>query len=427
MTEEEKLALIDRVGSETAKAIEDKFNEAQKIKDAKNALENKATKEEIEKINVELKKVLDEANALIAKQANEFNTIIKLQGEEIGKLKVEKSAPTENTTFRKALFKALEAKKAEIKEAIAGNQRIPLTFEVKVAVDYANATSGQLDGITAVDTGIISGIRRREEKYLQSVSVGSIAGNRAIWLEETDEQGDPIIPVLEGATKIKLSTVWIDNSAPVQKIAVFGKVSTEMMEDLPQLMSYIETSLLKRLMIAKENQLLVGSGVSPNLFGAKTLATTFSAGANADAIVGANEFDVLDAIALQVEIANGVPNAVYIHPATWAKMKAIKDTTLSPIWRLYVDPKTGLVNYAGMNIFTSTGVPAGEFIGGDMEVLHVLFRSGITVQIGLDGSDFTENKKTIVIEQRMVQFAGVNDKPCIIKGVFGTAIAALQV
>lgn len=174
-----------------------------------------------------------------------------------------------------------------------------------------------------------------------------------------------------------------------------------------------------------ETELFTGLGTGNTISGAKTLATTFSAGANALAINNANEFDVLDALALQVEVAFGTANAVYIHPSTWSLMKGLKDSTNRPIWKDYVN-ENGVVNYAGMNIFTSTAVTAGEFIGGDMEVLHVLFRDALTVQIGLDGNDFTNNVKTIIVEQRLVQFASANDTPCLVKGVFATAKAALE-
>jgi HK97 family phage major capsid protein len=291
--------------------------------------------------------------------------------------------------------------------------------------DGTTIGSGDTQVSLTSNTGVISPIRRREEKYLQSVSVGTINGARALWIEETDEQGTPIF-VAEGASKVQLSSLWVEKTAPVQKIAVYGKVTTELMADLPQLMSYIQSSLMKRLSVKLETELFTGAGTGNTIFGAKTLATAFSAGANANNIEGANEFDVLDALALQVEVANGMANAVYINPSTWAKMKSLKDSTNAPIWKDYVNPTTGIVNYNGLNVFTSTAVPAGEFIGGDMEVLNVLYRDSLTIQIGLDGNDFTNNVKTIVVEQRLVQFASANDTPCLVKGDFATAISALE-
>jgi hypothetical protein len=81
---------------------------------------------------------------------------------------------------------------------------------------------------------------------------------------------------------------------------------------------------------------------------------------------------------------------------------------------------------AGMKVYSTPAVTAGEFIGGDMKALHVLFREQINIQIGLDGNDFTNNLKTMIVESRLVQFASANETPLLIKGDFATAIAALN-
>jgi hypothetical protein len=79
-----------------------------------------------------------------------------------------------------------------------------------------------------------------------------------------------------------------------------------------------------------------------------------------------------------------------------------------------------------MKVISTTAVTAGEFIGGDTSVANVLFREGLSIQIGMDGNDFTNNKKTILVEQRLVQFVSANDTPVLVKGVFATAKAALE-
>lgn len=433
MEQKEFDALVAKVGEEAAKVIKAKVEEAQKALDAKiEALSKEGvTKSELKKNEDALKLAIEEANKATY---DAFNGILKTQGEAIGELKLQIKADKngKHVSFNQALEDAFAnedvAKQLQSIKDNGGKQSGPLLITIeKAAVDLTTGNTigaGVTYASLLSNTGIISPIRRREEKYLQAVSVGTIAGNRALWIEETDEQGTPVF-IAEGAAKVQLSSLWVEKTAPVQKIGVYGKVTTELMDDLPQLISYIKSSLMKRLSVVVENNLLVGPGTGNTLFGAKTLATTFSAGANALAIDQANEFDVLDAIALQVEVANGIPNAVFIHPATWAKMKGLKDTTNRPVWKDYIEPN-GSVVYAGMTIITSTAVTAGEFIGGDMEVLHVLYREQMSIQIGLDGNDFTNNKKTILVEQRLVQFASANDTPVIVKGVFATAKAALE-
>jgi hypothetical protein len=45
----------------------------------------------------------------------------------------------------------------------------------------------------------------------------------------------------------------------------------------------------------------------------------------------------------------------------------------------------------------------------------------MTMQIGLDGNDFTNNVKTILVEQRLVQFVSANDTQVLVKGTFAVA------
>jgi HK97 family phage major capsid protein len=424
MKKEDFDALVAKFGEETAILIKKSQEEAQIKLDAAiaAALKDKANKEDVTAL----------ATAAAKEASDTLMAILKTQGEAIGELKLQiksHNAEGKRLSLKAAVTAAVEEKKEEFEAILKGKQDKPFIITIeKDAVNMTEATtigSGSTQISLTQNTGIISPIRRREEKYLQAVSVGSITNARALWIEEQDEQGAPIF-IAEAAGKIQLSSIWVEKTQAVKKIGVFGKVSTELMADLPQLISYIKNSLMKRLSVKVESQLLVGDNTGNNLNGAKTLATAFSAGDNAALIEDPNEFDVLSAVALQAEVANGIANAVFIHPSTWAKMKAIKDEQGRPLWKDYVEAdKTVVID--GLTIIKTTAVPAGEFIGGDMTVLNVLYREDLAIQIGLDGSDFTNNLKTILVESRLVQFASANDTPVIVKGDFATAIAALDV
>ena len=90
----------------------------------------------------------------------------------------------------------------------------------------------------------------------------------------------------------------------------------------------------------------------------------------------------------------------------------------------YVTP-SGELNYSGMRIIETLAVSEGDFVGGETSVVNVLNRSGLQMQIGLDGNDLTQNKQTLVLEKRMVQFVSANDANVLIKGDFATAKTAL--
>jgi HK97 family phage major capsid protein len=200
------------------------------------------------------------------------------------------------------------------------------------------------------------------------------------------------------------------------------------MDDLPQLMSYIQNNLMKRADIVTENGLFSGPGTGDDLKGLDEYATAFTG--SGMAVSNANEFDVLISAILQVKKAFGVPTGFFVNESFLAKMITTKST-----YGEYTEPLAFLgrdnegyttlqgVRLIGTNALDSLGI---DFIGGDLSVVNVLFRQGMRVQIGLDGNDFINNKKTILLEQRLVQFVSANDTQTIIKGDFATAKALLE-
>lgn len=305
-----------------------------------------------------------------------------------------------------------------------GKQTAPINVKVAVVMGEDNTIGAGTTQYTLTEnTGIISPIRKRELRYMANVSVGRISTQRALWIEELDEQGTPIF-IGEGDGKTQLSVRYEEQTKTVKKIAVYGKVTTELMADLPQLIAYIQNNLMRRMDIVVENQLFGGNDTGDNLAGLDQYATAFSAGALAGTIPSANELDVLEAVALQVQIAFGSSNAIFVHPSTMSAIRLLKDVDGRPIWKDYITTNGEFV-VSGQRIIETTAVTAGNFIGGDMTVVNVLIREELGIQIGLDGNDFTENKKTMLLEKRLVQFVSANDTQVLVQGDSTTAKAAL--
>lgn len=382
----------------------------------------------------ELKTISDSIEEL---KKGDLSVAIKAEVERLaGVVKAMSEAPKDSVakgyaTIKDALYAALSEPtiKAEIDSMVAsgGKQKAPLKVVVKTvgAMSVASTIGAGSTQVTITeDTGIISTIRRRELTYLAEVSVGRIGSNRALWIEETDEEGTPIF-IAEGAAKTQLDVQYVEQTKTVKKIAVYGKVTTELMADIPQLINYIQNNLMRRMDIVIENDLFNGSGAGDNIAGLYTFDTAFTGGALAGTISDANELDVIEATALQVKTAFGQPGALFIHPSTMAAIRLIKDSTGRPVWKDYVTI-TGEMIVSGLKIVETTAVTAGNFIGGDTKVVNVLIREDLGIQIGLDGNDFTENKKTMLLEKRLVQFVSANDVPLIISGDFASAIVLLQ-
>lgn len=413
----------------------------EQLEQLKAKLEEAATAKAKAEIETQMKSVNEKLEAIEKAQKEAGNDRAKLEDMDtrlksidahLAEQKKFSEKKAEAKTFTEALNDAIAEKSAEIKTILdnGGKQSGPLVLNVKAAVDMTAA--GNFDAVGSAshvnlthNTGIISTIRQRVLTYLSNVSVGSISPSRpyAMWVEELDEQGTPIF-IGEGDPKTQLSVRYEEREKKAKKIGVYGKVTTEMLRYTPQLISYIQNNLLKRMDITTEDQLFAGDDTGDNLKGIKGYATAFAAGSLANTIADANDFDVIEAIALQVILAKGSPNAVFVHPGVVSRMKLSKGTDGH-----YVMPPFAAVNgtsVSGLKVIPTTGLAADEFVGGDMSVVNVQFTDNASIQIGLDGNDFTNNKKTILVEQELVQYVSANDTACLVKGTFAAAKALLD-
>lgn len=373
------------------------------------ANKNNATKEELE--------ALTSKQALVVKE-------LELLGARIMKMS-EPSANKNPMSFGETLKNALTEKKDELLKL--ANGEISAT---KAVVNITDATTVDAAGSAShytltTNTGIISKIRARIMRYLSNVSVGQIGGNRAMWMEEVDEQGTPIF-IAEAATKTKVSVRYEEREKKAKKIGVHAKVSTELLRNLPQLVSYIQNNLMKRVDIVTENQLFGGDDTGNNLAGLTEYATAFTGGSLAGTLATPTASDVFRAVALQVTEAFGIPTALFVSPGVLATLDVEKDSNGQ-----YLLPPFRSANgnqIAGMTLIETSGLPAGvDFIGGDLSVINVSFTDQMSVQMDMSGTDFVDNLRTILVEQELVQWVSANDTQVLVQGDVATAITALTV
>jgi len=179
-----------------------------------------------------------------------------------------------------------------------------------------------------------------------------------------------------------------------------------------------------------ENQAYQGNGTAPNMNGARTVATAFSAVApfGAASVDNANEADVLVAAMNLIEAADQDPaNAVLMHPSDVNILKTIKVSTTD---KRYVDRLMNIgssVSIDGVPIVKSTMVTQGQYLVGHFPNILVLDHESMEIQMGLDSDDFTKNMRTIIAEWRGLTIVKTNKRASLIKGVFAADITAIAV
>jgi len=282
-------------------------------------------------------------------------------------------------SFEDHFAKAYAPAQKKIEEwRASGHLKAPITFEfdskavgtITLASTINNvASSGQVT--ISEFTGIVSPIRQRLLTYLSNVSRGSIGTQFAVWVEEYDQEGVPVF-IGEGVAKTAIDTQYKEQRAKVNKIGVHMKVTTELLEDAAYLMSYIQSSGVKRVEVAIENQLFTGNGTDPQLIGLLSKSTTFTGGSMSGKVEAASNWDVIHGIIAQVRAANGVVNGIFVETGQFHVMLSVKDSQNRYILPAGVSfDAQGNLNAWGVRIIPTNALTgtAADFVGGDLSVV----------------------------------------------------------
>jgi hypothetical protein len=164
------------------------------------------------------------------------------------------------------------------------------------------------------------------------------------------------------------------------------------------------------------------------LTGIISLATTWAAGTFALTVDNANNVDSLVVGLNQVKLAYQSTNnlAIIMHPSDVTALKLIKvsSTDKNYVMRLAEVGSTMILD--GYPIIETTQITAGTFLIVDFGKMLLAQKSGMSVQVGLNGNDLINNTRTIVAEWRGQLIIENNDRTGIIKGTFATTNAALE-
>jgi HK97 family phage major capsid protein len=191
----------------------------------------------------------------------------------------------------------------------------------------------------------------------------------------------------EGGLKPESSIVFGETSEPVRKISTFLPVSTEMLEDAPQIQSYLNQRLTMFVKQVEEQQLLLGNGTAPNLQGfvaSGRAIGTFTRNAGTT-----NELAIFKA-------ANGTrgssflnPDTIIVHPSNWQPIRAGTDASGQyygggPFsYGPYGSQTSTSANYLmqpdnlwGMRVLVTSAITVGTALVGAFGSGAALFRKG---------------------------------------------------
>ena len=224
--------------------------------------------------------------------------------------------------------------------------------------------------------------------------------------------------VAEGSTMAESSITFTLETATVQSIAHFIKISRQLAADGPALAAYIDTRMRHGVNLRVENQLYAGNGSSPNLSGLNKSGNYTAHGYTAAALTAlglspTNRIDLIGKVIGDCWAADYPANAILLNPSDWWTLRLTKDSQgryLLGDPGEVVDPML-----FGVPVVQSNAVTADTFQIGAYDMAATKYdREAVTVDMSdSDGDNFVKQLVTLRATRRL---ALAVERPASIRG-----------
>lgn len=269
------------------------------------------------------------------------------------------------------------------------------------------------DGFMAVQSvaTIAPGQYQRRRAFLRDLLSVVPTGLHAVrYLRETNqvtnETGAQM--VAEGSAKPEVTAQFEEYTAIAETIAAWIPVTNQIVRDAPTLMGYINTRLEYMLMIREEQQILAGTGTSPQLQGLDTLSGTQSQAIVTGGGTGvAGDYPATIGAAIgKIENVDGDADGVATNPLDyWAATAKRHANQFDNGFGSGSPGSPGSITW-GLPAVRSRAVDSGKAFVGAWRLGGTLHdREGVTVKVGDQHSDYMIRNLSVVLLEKAVALA----------------------
>lgn len=311
----------------------------------------------------------------------------------------------------------------ELKAFLGGSRKGTVSIAVKAIISAlttdANGSAGDLIVPQRVD-GIITPPQRRMT-IRDLLTPGETGVNAIQYVKETGFTNNAAtVSETSGATKPQSEIKFDIVTTAVTTIAHWVLATRQILDDVPQLRSYIDGRLRYGLEYVEEGQLLNGGGTGTDLNGIYTQATAYAPPITLP--VGVTKIDVIRLAILQAFLAELPSTGVVMHPSDWATIELVKDTTGRHIVGNPVNG--GPASLWRLPVVETPAMTIDKFLTGAFKLGAQIFdREEANVEISTEDSDnFRKNLVTVRAEERLA--LAVYRPEAFVKGDFSDAITA---
>lgn len=262
----------------------------------------------------------------------------------------------------------------------------------------------------AIRTGTVVPAALRPVQVLDLIPQGTTSQAAVVYMEETTATNSAA-ETAEAAAYPESALALTERTSNVRKIPTFLPVTDEQLEDVPQVMGYINGRLVFFLRQRLDSQVINGDGNAPNLRGLLNVVGIQTQAKGTDPGP-----DAIYKAMVKVRITGrAMPSGVVLHPTDWQNIRLLRTAEGVYIWG---NPsEAGPERIWGLPVAQCDALSAGTGIVADfVNFTELDFRHNVDVQVGYVNDDFSKGKKSIRADVRV---AFVVYRPAAIATVTG--------
>jgi hypothetical protein len=364
--------------------------------------DTKAKVEAIQGKNKELNDLNDELQKL--RSLDESRKALAGMDTTIGK----QSGPIEGKTEDKPVLKSLSAAFMETKARENKNVdfevpglNLKTLMEASAGWDPDNPRSGR----TVLTAEQALGV-------LDFIPLGNYQGDLYKFMAETTKTAGATA-VSEGGAYGEAAFAYTETSHEVEKIGAWLPITDEQLEDNPGLRALIDQRLTYCLKAKLESYVLTGTGTTPQIWGANSLAAVQTQAKGTYATP-----DAVHLAATKVRVTGfAEPSVIFMHPNDWQDIRLLRTADGIYIYGSPMDP--GVARMWGIPVCQTTFQTENTAMVGDFARYCTLFmRQGVRFAVtNSHDTNFINGKQAIRCDMRAVSVFYRETAFCTVTGI----------
>ena len=268
--------------------------------------------------------------------------------------------------------------------------------------------SSSAGGLAPIGQPFIAPLSRQRLLIRDLLSVNTVDGRNLLTVpyvreKSADTDNATASTVAEGAVKPEGQMQWDPDTAPMQVIAAVVPVTNQILRVLPSIQTYIDTTLLYRVALAEEKQILNGAGTGSDLKGIYRYTSGGYQIQTQTATSGDPAVSIANGLA-KIEVANGVADGVAMHPTDYWTMVSKRASTSGVLDA--GDPFSSTpTSVWGLPVVRTKSMAQGHALPGAWKMAATLWDGEIAnVRIFEQHSDFAVRNQVLVRGEETVAF-----------------------